>query len=215
MLHDGFARHTPVLTGKRVMRAVLIDSALISHVSEAITELVEASQWVEVGDSVAAITDECWLAVTGWYNDMLVGSVGSFLGTIPDGWLALDGSTYAESDYPELYAFLDAVFKDEILETFTLPDVSGRFLVSVGGTLVMGDTGGLSEVTLTVDEIPPHVHTYTPPVVDIDLELAGAPDVWAARLGPPANTGTTGGGNSHENRPPFLALNYAVFSGRL
>ena len=214
MLRDGYARHTPTLSGVRLVRALSIDSALISHVSEALTNLVNASEWLEVGDSVDAITTECWRAVGLWYSDMLVGHVQSFLGALPEGYLALDGTTYDAVDYPELYAYLDAVFKDEIAEQFTLPDFSNRYVCSIGGPVGMGDMGGAQSVALSVNELPAHSHSYIPVTLDIDIKTVGAPNISAGSPGAPIQTGETGGGAAHENEPPFIALRFGIFSGR-
>jgi hypothetical protein len=62
--------------------------------------------------------------------------------------------------------------------------------------------------------MPAHTHTYLPPVVDLDLEAVGVPDIMAARLGTPIATGSTGDGNAHENRPPFHAVIMGIFAGR-
>lgn len=212
---DGFARHTPQLVGEKLVRAVSIDAALIGDVSDAITALTSVEQWVEVGDTVDAIVNECKDAVAFWYSDMLIGTVAQFMGSLPDGWLEMDGSTYDEVDYPELYAFLDTVFKNEIAETFTLPDIDGSVVVGIGTGVGLGDTGGASSVALSVAEMPVHNHSYVPPVLNIDLEGPGVPDILAAGVGAPTVTGDTGSGDSHENMPPYLGLRFGVFSGRV
>lgn len=213
-MSDGYARHTPTLSGTRIIRALSIDSALISDVSEAITQLDQSSHWVEVGDPISDITNECSRAVELWYSDMLIGSVQAFMGELPEGWIELDGSTYDEVDYPELYSYLDTVFKNEIAETFTLPNLDDSFIAGIDSTLVMGDTGGSSSIALSVAELPAHNHSYVPPVLNIDLEGPGVPDILAAGVGTPTTTGDTGSGNAHENRPKFIAMRYGIFAGR-
>ena len=39
------------------------------------------------------------------------------------------------------------------------PDLRGRFVIGAGGSYSVGNTGGESEHTLTVDEMPSHNHT--------------------------------------------------------
>jgi microcystin-dependent protein len=41
------------------------------------------------------------------------------------------------------------------------PDLRDRFVVGAGSTHAAGDTGGLSEVTLTVDQLPSHGHAFS------------------------------------------------------
>jgi microcystin-dependent protein len=149
-----------------------------------------------------------------WYFGlMFVGQVSSFLGAVPSSWLALDGSTHNKVDYPELWEALDSQYRDAT--TFTLPDLSGLFLAAAGtGSYALGDTGGADDHTLTTAEMPAHTHTYTPPVMDLDFKVPGAPDILAARLGTPTVTSSTGSDNAHENRPPFHAVIMGIFAGR-
>jgi microcystin-dependent protein len=137
------------------------------------------------------------------------------MNTLPSGWLALDGSTYDEVDYPELYARLDGVFKNEIAETFTLPDCDGVSISGSGVAMDLGDTGGSDSVTLSIAELPSHSHSYIPVTLDIDIKTVGAPNISAGAPGAPIQTGLTGSGDAHENRPPYLTLVMGVYSGRL
>lgn len=214
MYPDGYARHTPVLAGDLVIRAMSIDVALLPFIGDAITELAESYQWTDVGDSVDTITQEIQDTITSWYDPMIIGQISFFLGNIPSFWLPLDGSTYDQADYPELSQLLDGVFKNDVAGTFTLPDIRDRFLVVSDNAYSLGDTGGLSTVALTISELPAHDHTYVNPVANVDLEAPGAPDILAAGVGPGSTTGTTGSGDSHENRPPYFAIKAGIFSGR-
>ncbi len=214
MSADGIGRHTPTLSGKKITRALSIDDALISHVSDAIAQLTFGNNWVEDDDPIDDIVAECFEALDSWYFGlMFVGQISSFLGTVPASWLALDGSTHNKVDYPELWAALDAQYRDAT--TLTLPDLSDLFLASAGsGTYALGDTGGADDHTLVTAEMPAHTHSYTPPVMDLDFKVPGAPDILAARLGTPTVTGSTGGDTAHENRPPFHAVIMGIFAGR-
>jgi len=212
---DGFARHTPTLTFKREARVIFVDIALLPDISDAITQLTDESEWYAVGDSVEAVVGEVMQAVWGWYGgNMFIGKIAAFLGVLPVGWLPLDGTTYAVSDYPELAIQLDSQYISG--SSFTLPDLSGLFLVGADGvTYELGDAGGEAAHTLTTAEMPAHGHTYTPPVANIDLEAPGAPDILAAGVGTSANTGQAGSGEAHENRPPYYAVVYGIFAGRV
>jgi hypothetical protein len=214
MVADGIGRHTPVLSGNRIVRALSIDDALIPHVSDAIAQLTIDANWVEVEDSIVDIVSASSDALDSWYqSNMLIGQVSSFLGTLPDFWLPLAGDTFDRIDYPELWESLDVQYKNDT--TFTLPDLSDLFLAVAGsGSYALGDSAGEDAHTLTSAEMPSHTHTYLPPVVDLDLEALGVPDILAARLGTPISTGSTGDDNAHENRPPFYAVIMGIFAGR-
>lgn len=214
MVADGIGRHTPILSGRKIVRALSIDDALIPHVSDAIAGLTIADNWLEVDDSIETVVAESLDALDSWYlGNMLIGQVSSFLGALPDAWLPLAGDTFDRVDYPELWEALDAQYKDST--TFTLPDLSDLFLAIAGaGSYSLGDSAGENDHTLITAEMPAHTHTYLPPVVDLDLEALGVPDILAARLGVPTPTSSTGGDSAHENRPPFYAVVMGIFAGR-
>ena len=87
------------------------------------------------------------------------------------------------------------------------PDLRDRFIVGAGNSYSVGDTGGASSVTLTVNQIPSHNHT-------IGGVFSGGDGFNAARSSSSSSgnvsTSSTGGGQSHENRPPYYALCYIM-----
>lgn len=119
------------------------------------------------------------------------------------------------------------------------PNLTGKFIVHAdadsGGTYAPGDTGGADSVTLTEAQMPAHIHS-----VNINTTVAGAhahtvsfPGATSADQGGSGasnatetlratssngdhshnvsgNTASTGGGGSHENRPPYYALAYIM-----
>ena len=93
------------------------------------------------------------------------------------------------------------------------PNLSGRFVVGYDASnsdYDVDDTGGAESVTLTLNQIPAHTHTYIDQYVVIDNGYRPWPasnNDCAARS---ANTGSSGGSQSHENRPPYYALCYIM-----
>ena len=107
-----------------------------------------------------------------------------------------------------------------------LPDLRARFVVGVNpadNSYKLGATGGAEKVTLTTEQIPGHRHYYagddqlegiatthdctssaasTDKAYDADSKKSGKSKVY--------NTSSTGGGESHENRPPYYALYYIM-----
>lgn len=192
-----------------------LDIALFPHFGDAITKLSNAWVWDEVGDSVEDVVASCKDSVESWYSSMMIGQVSYFLGSLPDGWLSLDGSTYSGGDYPELISHLDSQFVDEGQNEFTLPDVGGLFPVVSDDVFLLGDSGGLGDVALSVDEMPAHTHNYQQVIVDVDVKTVGVPDPLGARLGIMIPTSSSGGGSSHENKPPYFSMIAGIFSGRI
>jgi hypothetical protein len=205
------ARHTPVLSGEKKIRAMSLDVALFPHVGDAITTLTNDWQWERVGDSVADVVASCKDSVESWYSDMLIGSVFPFIINPPAGWLLLNGSTYANADYPELSSLLPAHLITG--PNFTLPDVENAFPYGVldeddGLTLT-----GSNVLTLTVGQLPAHTHTEIPPTVGATVGGAGPP-LPSAEVGAPIASGSVGDGDDIDTRPKRFGLIYAVFSGR-
>ena len=92
------------------------------------------------------------------------------------------------------------------------PDLRNRFVVGAGSgsNYSVNDTGGADSVTLTVDQIPAHTHTY----IDQYVVINNGYRPWPANNNDCAarnvNSGSAGGGQSHENRPPYYALCYIM-----
>jgi microcystin-dependent protein len=142
--------------------------------------------------------------------------------SLPNTMLLCDGSVYNKDDYPQLWEVLPLAMKDAT--TLTLPDLRNLFLVGAGMDYSLGDTGGVAEVLLTIDEIPSHSHTNAP---HVHGESAAAPTANEISPGVPVPSAIpiasttapasividpTGGDQAHENRPPYYAVVYAMIA---
>jgi hypothetical protein len=91
-----------------------------------------------------------------------------------------------------------------------VPNAAGRFVVGTGtlapDTYALGSTGGSARHTLTLAELPAHDHATSWRTAGAGFALGpyGPP----AEVGASQRTTSTGGGQPHENRPPYLALLY-------
>ena len=106
---------------------------------------------------------------------------------IPSGWVLCNGSN-------------------------STPDLRDRFVVGAGtgGSYGVGNTGGADSVTLTIAQMPSHSHSVQGVAGSnsnqySDLSRIDRQPPWSTY-----NTNSTGGGQSHENRPPFYALCYIM-----
>lgn len=214
-MSDGVAWHTPTIeTGKFIVRTIKLPVSLLTHVGGALGMLSEDGNWFEVGDPVADIIKLVTDMIDYWYTQDMIGVVLPFAGTIPAGYALLDGSTLDADLYPELAAVVPASWLAPITGDINLPDMTARSIVGAGTSYDLGDVGGSETHTLTIDEIPSHSHSYIPPVINVDVEAPGIPDPVAAGLGPSTSTGSAGNGQGHNNMPPYLIMNYAIFTGR-
>lgn len=103
--------------------------------------------------------------------------------TVPTGWSLCDGSN-------------------------STPDLRNRFIVGSGGEYTTGNTGGSKEVTLTVDQIPPHTHPFSQN--NEGVSGGGGQVMDSPASGDGFSPATVGGGQPHENRPPYYALAFIM-----
>lgn len=144
-------------------------------------------------------------------SNLLVGTIFPHVcASIPAGALACDGASYQRVDYPALYAALDAAFITDA-DNFVVPDLSGRFPLGVSAGHVIASTGGSETHTLTNSEMPVHSHTYGKPEIPTLVFAPGEVPVATLDIFPDV-TGNTGGGQAHNNMPPFMAVRWAIWA---
>lgn len=88
------------------------------------------------------------------------------------------------------------------------PDLRDMFIVGAGSSYSIGATGGEASHTLTVAEMPSHSH----PGLRTEKHVGDASphDYDAYKCRSDGTTGSTGGDQPHENRPPYYALAYIM-----
>ena len=159
---------------------------------------------------------------------------------IPTGWVLCDGRQLSKTEYSALYAVIGDTF-NESGDNFLIPDLRGKFILGAGENLdntgnhfgynhyqggyitySIGDTGGKYTHTLTIDEMPSHNHTVNIPQHSSNEDDDGANSLMTddQKNGALNDTGliqinNTGGGLAHENRPPYFAANYIMFTGKI
>ena len=99
--------------------------------------------------------------------------------------------------------------------------ISGRFAIAAGKgkddrgetkEYTLRDRGGEYAHQLTVPEMPAHDHRYGD-VRAKDIRADYGDDEPTKLIDKKRTTDKTGGGNAHNNMPPYLALNFCHFSG--
>ena len=145
--------------------------------------------------------------VTG---DLTVSGVISGFGIAPVGSIIMwSGAT---DSIPEGWTLCDGTSKNG----YTTPDLRNRFIVGAGGSYAVGDTGGVNQVALTLNQIPSHTHKYVFTGADVEGSYKKSnffynQDNHYSTLVNTNQTLSAGGdanGNAvpHENRPPYYAL---------
>lgn len=87
----------------------------------------------------------------------------------------------------------------------TWEQIQDTFLLSAGSIYTAGDTGGEATHTLTIDEMPAHKHTvqFADAASYADYPPLGTSNYNNTRS---KDTSTVGGGQAHNNMPPYLVV---------
>jgi microcystin-dependent protein len=124
----------------------------------------------------------------------------------PKGWAFCNGQLLPINQNQALFALLGTSYGGNGQTTFALPDLRGRVPISAGQgpeleSYALGQMGGSERVALTTGEVPALTH---------------APDLHSGKtqVGKGKTSGckvaNTGSGQAHENRQPYLALNWII-----
>lgn len=203
------------LSGTVVERVIRVDSALLYIVNGALCFIADFQRYVAVGGLSEDDARAALYAMLDTYFEgrpTVIGSIVPFAtASVPAGCLPCDGSTYNAADYPELFAVLDSALKISPTE-FRTPNLNGRFIRGMDPAGIPPFTqGGEAAVTLTVNQLPAHSHGY-------GARTGATAFGSVAQVAVPSNTGSVvtrqtadaGGGQAHNNLPPFLALRYGI-----
>jgi microcystin-dependent protein len=136
----------------------------------------------------------------------------------PKGWAECNGQFLPINQNQALFALLGTTYGGNGQTTFALPDLRGRIPLHVGQGFLQGQSFGEEFHTVTQSEMPAHNHfvmasSQNGNQADIKI-LAGISNTYAAftNVTPvaPATISNVGGSQAHENRGPFLVLNWCI-----
>jgi microcystin-dependent protein len=139
----------------------------------------------------------------------------------PKGWALCNGATMAINQNQALFSLLGTMYGGNGQTTFMLPDLRGRVPVHVGNSWSQGTAVGTEAHVLNVNELPLHAHTLQMSSADADTAVPTGNVLAAANNGyasaglsrtplVPESVTAIGGGQAHENRPPFLTLSWCI-----
>lgn len=136
----------------------------------------------------------------------------------PKGWAMCNGALLPINQYQALFSLLGTYYGGDGQTTFALPNLECATPFH-RGSFTQGQSGGEPFHTLTIDEMPAHTHIVTASSAVADQNVtagtvwAQAPSAYDSTLGPAMSTievPNEGGSQPHENRPPFLVLNFCI-----
>lgn len=139
----------------------------------------------------------------------------------PKGWAFCNGQFLPINQNQALFSLLGTTFGGNGQTTFALPDFRGRIPIHQGPGFILGQAGGQEFHTVTQSEMPQHNHfqqaqpataTSADPsnsfLADISTKAYNAPSVLTSLA--PGSISNVGGSQPHENRQPFLVLNFVI-----
>lgn len=141
----------------------------------------------------------------------------------PKNWALCNGQTMAINQNQALFAILGTTYGGNGVQTFQLPNLQGRVPIDFGngfgGSYALGQTGGEATHTLLISEIPTHTHAPEGSSnkgsagIAGNLPAANSANPYSPSGSTPMSTASitsVGGSQPHENRPPFLVLNFII-----
>lgn len=143
-------------------------------------------------------------------------------GFAPRGWALCNGQLLPINQNQALFSLFGTSYGGDGRTTFALPNLQGRTPIHQSASSQAGTAGGESTHTLSVAEMPAHVHQVsassrpgTQPVpVDAYLAQAAPANPYIAPASPAPMSATTlaiaGGGQAHPNMQPYLAVTFCV-----
>lgn len=158
-----------------------------------------------------------------------IGEIRIFAGNFaPAGWMFCEGQLLPISENETLFVVIGTMYGGDGQETFALPDLRGRLPIHAGSfggsTFAQGESAGVEEVTLTVNQIPVHTHAQlcsdgSGVNSSNPANAVAAPSDLSqfSTLGATVQMGTptmlsdpVGGSQPHTNFMPYLCLNFII-----
>lgn len=138
----------------------------------------------------------------------------------PKGWALCNGQLLPINQNQALFSLLGTTFGGDGRVNFALPDLRGRVPIHVGSGHTLGERAGEQAHTLSIAELPTHVHAMRASATNGDVGVPGAavlasasglygPASGLTSLGPSSVT-NVGGSQAHVNMQPFLTLNFCI-----
>lgn len=158
-----------------------------------------------------------------------IGEIRMFGGSFaPVGWALCQGQTIPISQNDTLFNLIGTTYGGDGQNTFDLPDLQGRVPVHQGQgpgisqQYVIGQEGGVEQVTLTTQQMPSHNHGFVAstspanqqsPAPNLYGYMTQATPYFAGTVDSAMNASMLqpqGGSQPHENMQPFLCVSFII-----
>lgn len=148
----------------------------------------------------------------------------------PQGWAFCNGQFLPINQNQALFSILGTSYGGNGQTTFALPDFRGRVPIHWGSgfggsSFTVGEKAGQEAHTLTLSEMPAHNHFMNVFTTNTtNATTSGSGNYWGTTADntllygsgqgnavmAPGTSGPIGGSQPHENRQPYLALNFII-----
>jgi microcystin-dependent protein len=149
----------------------------------------------------------------------------------PRGWLMCAGQLLPISQFTALFSLLGTNYGGNGTSTFALPDLRSRVPMKYGtdpsgNNYVIGEQAGEEAVTISLQQLPSHNHAFFGTTSQADLkrpvtgtayaQSSAGDNFYAAgtsnvvSINPSTVQIYPGSGFPHENRQPFVAINWCI-----
>ena len=162
-------------------------------------------------------------------SDQFVAEIRIFpMSFAPYGWQLCNGQILAISQFAALFSLIGTSYGGNGTSNFGLPNLQSSVAIGAGqgpglSNYVIGETGGVPNVTLKLAEMASHSHSFSAdPVAKKELSSVANATPSGSTFGnfysttTPSVTmngvmlATAGGGLPHANQQPYLAMNFCI-----
>lgn len=152
-----------------------------------------------------------------------LGEIRMFAGNYaPVAWALCQGQQLYIPEFTDLYGLIGTTYGGDGVNYFKLPDLQSRIPIHPGASYPLASTGGYESVRLTSGQLPAHRHALTA-ATTAGSSTSPSGNVWAPTSESSYTSATSGavsmssaalsaagGGQAHDNMPPFVAVNFII-----
>jgi microcystin-dependent protein len=138
----------------------------------------------------------------------------------PKGWALCNGQLLPINQNQALFSLLGTTYGGNGQTNFALPDLRGRYAMHEGAGHTLGEKAGAEAHTITLSEMPQHIHFMQAANADGTVAIAsgnmlanfnngyrGASNLTPLLAGTISNVG---GSQPHTNMAPYLVISFCI-----